>query len=130
MSLSSSQPVGFIPTSKPEAARVFYEDTLGLRFEKDDQFAIVFRSGTALGVMIRIVRMPEFTPAAYTIFGWEVTGIEAVVDELAAKGVTFLRYGYFEQDERGIWRTSDGSSVAWFHDPDGNTLSISQHAGS
>ena len=77
--------------------------------------------------MLRLVRMPEFTPVPYTIFGWEVGDVESTVRELTAKGVSFLRYGHFKQDEHGIWDAPGGARVAWFHDPDGNTLSLSQH---
>ncbi len=127
MSLTHNTPIGFIPTQRPEAARVFYESTLGLRFESDDNFALVFRVGPAPGTMLRVVRVSDFTPMPFTIFGWEVAGIENTVDELTAKGVSFQRYGFFEQDERSIWHAPGGAKIAWFQDPDGNTLSISQH---
>jgi catechol 2,3-dioxygenase-like lactoylglutathione lyase family enzyme len=126
MSLAENSPVGFVPTTKPEAARAFYEKTLGLRFESADQFAIVFRLGPA-GIMLRVTIVPEFTPQQFTIFGWQVDDIVATVSELAAKGVEFTRYGFMEQDERGIWNAPGGTKVAWFRDPDGNTLSLSQH---
>jgi catechol 2,3-dioxygenase-like lactoylglutathione lyase family enzyme len=127
MGLTENAPVGFIPTTKPEAARAFYEETLGLRFESADQFAIVFRLGPEADIMLRVTIVPELTPQQFTIFGWQVDDIVAVVTELAAKGVEFTRYGFMEQDERGIWNAPGGTKVAWFHDPDGNTLSLSQH---
>lgn len=127
MALGANQPVGFIPTQKAEAAREFYENTLGLDFESDDDFALVFRLGPAHATMLRVVRAGQFTPAPFTIFGWQVDNIQESVDELAQKGVEFLRIGYLQQDERGIWSTPDGSKVAWFKDPDGNTLSVSEH---
>jgi hypothetical protein len=68
-----------------------------------------------------------FTPQPFTQFGWQVTDIHATVAELAAKGVEFLRYGFFEQDEAGVWEAPGGAKVAWFKDPDGNTLSLSFH---
>ena len=72
--------------------------------------------------------MPEsFTPSSHTVFGWEVENIERSIDELIAKGTTFLRYGYLEQDERGIWYAPGRAKIAWFQDPDGNNLSLSQH---
>lgn len=126
MGLAENSPVAFIPTQKPEAARAFYEKTLGLRFESADQFAIVFRVGPA-NIMLRVTIVPEFTPQQFTIFGWQVDDIVASVTDLAAKGVEFTRYGFMEQDERGIWNAPGGTKVAWFHDPDGNTLSLSQH---
>ena len=127
MTLAVSKPIGFIPTQKPKEARHFYEEVLGLTFETDNDFAIVFRSGPAPGMMLRLVRTPSFTPASYTAFGWYVHHLEEAIDALAAKGVTFERYGYFKQDERGIWNAPDGTRIAWFKDPDGNTLSISQY---
>ena len=126
MSLAGNSPVAFIPTTKPDAARAFYEKTLGLHFESADQFAIVFRVGAA-NIMLRVTIVPEFTPLQFTVFGWQVDDIVAAVTELAAKGVEFTRYGFMDQDERGIWSAPGGTKVAWFHDPDGNTLSLSQH---
>jgi catechol 2,3-dioxygenase-like lactoylglutathione lyase family enzyme len=127
MSLQNNKPIGFIPTKDAEAARPFYADTLGLKLISQDQFALVFQVGPAPGTMLRIVCAGDPTPAPFTIYGWEVDDIHATIAELSAKGVEFLRYGYFEQDEAGVWLAPGGSSVAWFKDPDGNTLSISQH---
>jgi len=126
MGLVKDSPVGFIPTTKAKEARAFYEKTLGLRFESADDFAIVFRVGPA-NMMLRVTIAPEFTPHPFTIFGWQVDDIVARVTELTAKGVEFARYGFLEQDERGIWNAPGGTRVAWFKDPDGNTLSLSQH---
>lgn len=127
MSLATSLPIAFIPTQEPEAARKFYEQTVGLKFVTDNDFAIVFRVGPEPQAMLRIVRARGFSPALYTIFGWEVENVEQSVDELLGKGIQFLRYGHFEQDARNIWNAPDGSRIAWFQDPDGNTLSISEH---
>lgn len=127
MSLADNPPIAFIPTRNADAARAFYEHTLGLPFESDDTFAMVFRTGPAPGIMLRVVRAPEFTPFPFTILGWEVPDIVASVTELSARGVTFLRFGYFPQDEHAIWTAPGGARIAWFKDPDGNTLSISQH---
>ena len=125
MSLATSKPVGFIPTRDPVAARIFFEKTLGLTFLSDDSFALVFRVGDAC--MLRVATAPEFTPAPFTIFGWEVTDIQKTVAELEARGVEFLRFSYFQQDAHGVWAAPGGTFVAWFKDPDGNTLSLSQH---
>jgi len=131
MSLATNAPIGFIPTQKPEEARRFYEHTLGLTFVDDDDFAIVFRVGPGSdageGTMLRVVRAAHFAPLPFTIFGWEVSDMETRIDELAAAGVSFLRFSFVEQDERGIWHTANGNAVAWFKDPDGNTLSVSKH---
>ena len=116
--------VGFIPTRDGDAARVFYEKKVGLRFISDDQFAVVFQSGENI---IRIARTGSFTPAPYTILGWQSTNIEQDVREMSARGVTFERYDYMgPQDELGIWTAPGGAKIAWFKDPDGNTLSIAQ----
>ena len=127
MSLTAHEPIAFIPTNQPEAARDFYENTLGLHFESDDDFAMVFRVGPAPGTMLRVVRAGAFTPATYTIFGWETPNIEAAIDDLTPSGLTFERFPFFEQDPRAIWHAPNGAKVAWFKDPDGNTLSLSQH---
>jgi catechol 2,3-dioxygenase-like lactoylglutathione lyase family enzyme len=117
--------VTFLLTQKPEAATGFYRDTLGFNFLRDDGFALVF---DAAGTMLRIGKMPAFTPAQYTVLGWEVEDIAGSVSELAAKGVVFERYPNMGQDEQGICTFPTGDKVAWFKDPDGNVLSLSQHA--
>jgi catechol 2,3-dioxygenase-like lactoylglutathione lyase family enzyme len=127
MSLRNNKIIGFIPTRNPEAARTFYEQTLGLKFIADDQFALVFHVGPDEATMLRVVRTPEFTPAAFTIFGWQVDDILTTVSELTANKVQFLRFGFLQQDDLGIWSAPGGAAVAWFHDPDGNTLSLSYH---
>ena len=128
MILAASRPVAFIPTQKPETARSFYEHKLQLAFESEDEFAVVFRIGHAPGTMLRLVRTQRFTPAEYTIFGWQVPDLDLALDELIPRGITFLQYEYLKQDRRGVWQAPGGVRVAWFKDPDGNTLSISQYA--
>jgi catechol 2,3-dioxygenase-like lactoylglutathione lyase family enzyme len=90
-----------------------------------DGFALVFDLN---GTMLRISKMTEFTPAQHTVLGWEVEDIGAAVDELAQKGVAFERYPGMGQDKNGIATFPTGDKVAWFKDPDGNVLSLSQHA--
>jgi len=126
MPLTHKTPIAFIPTAKPEAARAFYEHTLGLTFVSDDHFAIVFRVGPTQ-TMLRVVRTGDFTPAPFTIFGWEVEDLHATIAALTEKGVEFLRFSFFPQDEAGVWTAPDGSRIAWFKDPDGNTISLSNH---
>jgi catechol 2,3-dioxygenase-like lactoylglutathione lyase family enzyme len=121
--LGSTKIVAFVPTKDPAGARAFYEGVLGLRFVKDDGFASVF---DANGIMVRIAKA-QFTPAQFTILGWEVVDIEKMAIGLKEKGVIFERFGFFEQDQHGIWTAPTGDKVAWFKDPDGNVLSISQH---
>lgn len=123
--LGSADIIGFVPVTDCEKARAFYEGVLGLRLVKDDGFAVVMDVN---GIMLRLVKVQALTPAQHTILGWEVKGIETVVGELQTKGVHFERYGFFQQDDLGIWTAPGGDKVAWFKDPDGNTLSISEHA--
>ena len=119
----STNIVAFVPTKDAEKARAFYVDVLGLRFIKDDGFAMVL---DANGIMVRVARA-QFTPAQFTILGWQVKNIEKTAVELQEKGVHFERFGFFEQDALGIWTAPTGDKVAWFKDPDGNVLSVSQH---
>jgi hypothetical protein len=116
--------IGFVPTRNGDGVREFYEGKLGLSFITDDKFALVFQSGDT---MIRVARVNDFTPTRFTILGWETTEIEQDVRDLTARGVVFERYGFVQQDELGIWISPSNAKVAWFKDPYGNTLSISQH---
>jgi catechol 2,3-dioxygenase-like lactoylglutathione lyase family enzyme len=122
--LGSNNIVACVPTRNAEKARAFYEGVLGLRFVKDDGFAMVFDANE---IMIRIAKAPEFKPAQFTILGWQVSEIENVVRGLQKRGVHFEIFGFFKQDELGIWTAPNGDKVAWFKDPDGNVLSVSQH---
>ncbi|MFZ0288107.1 MAG: VOC family protein [Candidatus Sulfotelmatobacter sp.] len=122
--LGSTNIVAFVPTKDAGKARAFYEGVLGLRFVKDDGFAMVL---DANGIMMRVARVPRFTPAQFTILGWEVADIGKMVVGLQEKDVHCEKFGFFEQDALGIWTAPAGDKVAWFKDPDGNVLSISQH---
>ena len=122
--LTHNHLIAFIPTKDTTRARHFYEDLLGLRFVSDDSFAIVM---DADGTMIRIVRVEDFIPFPFTLLGWQVDDIHKTVKEMTSKGIQFLHYPYFEQSEDGVWTAPGGARVAWFNDPDHNTLSISQH---
>ena len=122
--LGTTDIITFVPTKDSARARAFYEGVLGLTFVSDDGFALVFNAN---GIMIRVVKAQQFTPVQYTILGWNVTEIEKVVPLLRERGLHFERFGFFKQDDRGIWIAPNGDKVAWFKDPDGNTLSISEH---
>jgi len=122
--LGSKNIVAFVPTKDPAKARQFYEGVLGLRFVKDDGFALVL---DANGIMVRVAKAVDFKPVPFTILGWQVSEIEKVVAALQEKGVHFEIFGFLEQDQLGIWRAPGGDKVAWFKDPDGNLLSVSQH---
>jgi catechol 2,3-dioxygenase-like lactoylglutathione lyase family enzyme len=122
--LGSTNIVAFVPIKDSEKARAFYEGVLGLRFVKDDGFAMVL---DANGIMIRVAKVPQFTPAQFTILGWQVKDIKKAVQELQKNGVRCEIFGFFKQDELGIWTAPTGDKVAWFKDPDGNILSVSEH---
>jgi catechol 2,3-dioxygenase-like lactoylglutathione lyase family enzyme len=121
--LGSIDIVAFVPTKDFEKAKAFYVGVLGLGFVKEDGFALVL---DANGIKVRVAKA-QFTPAPFTILGWQVADIEKMVEGLQAKGVKFERFGFFEQDALGIWTAPGGDKVAWFKDPDGNVLSVSQH---
>jgi predicted enzyme related to lactoylglutathione lyase len=114
---------GFVPITNSEVARRFYEGVLGFTFAGENEYVLTFQAGPSTIVM---QRLKEHVPAKYTILGWEVEDIRKTVTSLKERGVVFERFGWMEQDELGIWNSPDGR-VAWFKDPDGNTLSVSQH---
>jgi catechol 2,3-dioxygenase-like lactoylglutathione lyase family enzyme len=122
--LGSANLVAFVPIKDSEKARAFYEGVLGLRFVKDDGFALVFHAN---GIMVRAAKMKDVTAAQFTVLGWQVKNIEDTVRALQKNGVHFEIFGFFKQDELGIWTAPTGDKVAWFKDPDGNILSVSQH---
>ena len=122
--LRSARIVAFVPIRDSKRSRPFYEGMLGLRFISDDPFALVMDSN---GVMVRLAKAPKFTPAGFTVMGWEVSAIEEAVAGLKKNGVQFEIFPGLPQDEAGIWTTPNGDKVAWFKDPDGNILSLSQH---
>ena len=118
--------MGFIAVSDMAGARTFYEAVLGLGFVSQDGFALVMRSGPLL---IRLTVPPQRVVANYTVFGWQVSDIETQVQVLTEKGIVFEQYDFFgdAQGSTGIWSAPGGDKVAWFKDPDGNLLSLSQH---
>ena len=115
----------FLLTTDPQRARSFFEGVLGLRFLSGDEFGLEFDTG---GAILRLALVESFTPQRGTALGWRVSDVPAAVRELAARGVVFERYDGMDQDDLGIWHPPGGGNVAWFKDPDGNTLSVSAHA--
>ena len=122
--LANARVATFLATTDRERAKRFYGETLGLKPITEDSFALIF---DAHGASLRISTVKDFTPQPFTVLGWEVTDIKDAVKTLAAKGVQFLRVPGLEQDDLGIWSPVPGVFVAWFKDPDGNTLSVAQH---
>lgn len=124
MPLANARPVALVNTASRQAAEPFYADTLGLPRTGDDGFAALF---DLAGVMLRLTEVPGHAAAPHPVLGWEVADIEAVVDALAARGVAMTIYEGLCQDARGIWTAPDGAAkVAFFSDPDGNGLSLTQ----
>ncbi len=123
--LASAKMVGFVPTKDYDKARAFYVGKLGFDFVSLDQFALVVSVG---GQKIRIAKMPNFTPLQGTILGWQVEHIQSVANWLKDRAVTLEKYPFVQDQELGVWTAPGGDQVAWFKDPDGNILSISQPA--
>lgn len=121
--LGSSNLIAFLATNDAEQAKTFYEHTLGLRLVADEPFALVF---DANGVMLRIQKMDHAPAVQHTVLGWQVTDIRATVAALRDRGVAFERYPNMTQDDDGVWTSPAGAQVAWFRDPSGNLLSLTQ----
>jgi catechol 2,3-dioxygenase-like lactoylglutathione lyase family enzyme len=115
--------VAFVGVSDLDVAERFYGETLGLDLDDQWPFSLVATVGET---SLRITLVEQVQAAPYTVLGWNVPDVEATVDLLAPRGVTFTRYEGFGQDERGIWTAPSGARVAWFLDPDGNNLSVTQ----
>jgi len=118
------EPVSFIATDKPDAARTFFADVMGLELREATPFALVFLDGRHV---LRVQIMSEMQPVGYTVHGWQVANIVDEIEDLISKGVQFQHFDQLAQDELGIWTTPDGSKIAWFTDPSGNILSMTEY---
>jgi catechol 2,3-dioxygenase-like lactoylglutathione lyase family enzyme len=114
----------FVATANADKARDFYENTLGLKFVADEEYALIF---DANGTTLRVQKAGPFTPHPFTSLGWHVRDIEAAMKELREKGVVFEQYPFMPDDSNEIMTFPNGARVAWFKDPDGNLLSLAQH---
>ena len=123
--LGGSELIAFAPTTDPTKALTFYQDVLGLRLIADEKpFALVF---DANGTMLRVTTVQEHHPDPFTVLGWRVENIRERVERLRAAGVDFLRFaGMNDNDPHGIWTAPSGARIAWFKDPDGNVLSLTE----
>lgn len=121
--LASFDLIAFIATARPEQARAFYSEVLGLSLREESPFALVF---DAHGTMLRIQKVDRLTNVGYTVLGWQVDNLQGAVEQLQQRGIRFERYPGLPQDAQGIWTTPDGNKIAWFTDPDGNTLSLTE----
>jgi catechol 2,3-dioxygenase-like lactoylglutathione lyase family enzyme len=116
--------VGFLVTTNPDAARRFFTEVLGFRLISDDVYALAFDTP---GALLRVGKAQQFTPAHGTVLGWETGDIRATVADLRSKGVVFERFPTMQADENAVFTFPNGDKVAWFRDPEGNLLSLSQH---
>ena len=121
--LGKAKLVAFAATTDVARAKSFYEDVLGLELVEETPFALVF---DANGTMLRVTPVPKLVVAPYTVLGWDVKDITATVRALNKAGVKCERYPGMEQDKLGIWTSPSGAQIAWFKDPDGNTLSVTE----
>jgi catechol 2,3-dioxygenase-like lactoylglutathione lyase family enzyme len=121
MMLEEANLVGFVGVSDLDAAQRFYGEVLGLVLEDARPFALVHETATS---RLRITLVDRVRAAPYTVLGWSVADLDSEIDRLVAAGVTFNRYDGMHQDDRGIWTSPSGARIAWFHDPDGNNVSL------
>ena len=125
--LVKNESISFVATRDPVKSRAFYEGTLGLLLVADEHFALVFELN---GHMLRIAKVDELAPAQHTILGWHVSDISETARSLSSCGVVFEQFDGMVHDELGIWASPSGAKVAWFKDPDGNILSLTQSSNS
>lgn len=123
--LASASAIAFLPSTDLDRSRQFFADRLGLAVEEVTPFACVLRAGTT---MLRVTKVDQLRAQPFTVLGWEVANIHTVVADLASAGVDCVRYDGMDQDAAGVWTTPGGDLIAWFRDPDGNTLSLTQFA--
>lgn len=120
----SGQPVAFINVADRDRGLGFYCDMLGLRVRGSDAFGDFLE---VEGALIRLTALPDHRAHPHPVFGWNVSDIVAAAKDLRARGVAFTIYDGMGQDDLGVWTSPDGTAkVAWFSDPDGNVLSLSQ----
>ena len=122
---ANSPPLVFVLTADRAKAKPFYADVLGLRLLGEDDHAATFDIGNR--TPMRLTDVPGHVGAPHTVLGWHVADIRAAMAALRAKGVEFKIYEGFGQDPEGVWSSPDGGAkIAWFTDPDGNGLSLTQ----
>jgi catechol 2,3-dioxygenase-like lactoylglutathione lyase family enzyme len=121
--LSDKKLRAFVPTTKPDKAKSFYKDVLGLKLLSEDIYALEFDANKTL---LRVTTVKDLRPQQFTVLGWGVDDIRSTIKLLNDKGIFCEKYDYFDQDELGVWTAPSGSKVAWFKDPDGNILSLTE----
>lgn len=115
--------IAFLATTNAARSKAFYSDVLGLRLVEDSPFALEFDVG---GTMLRIQKVETLTPHPFTALGWQVPDIAAQIADLAQRGLVFERFPGLDQDAAGVWTSPSGARIAWFKDPDGNVLSLTE----
>ena len=121
--LNSAKITAFLATADAKLSKAFYEQVVGLHLVAEDEFAMEFDSN---GIALRIQKVEAVQPHPYTSLGWRVGDLRDAVATLVERGVRFERYPFLEQDGAGIWLAPSGTQVAWFKDPDGSLLSLSE----
>lgn len=121
--LAHCPPTAFLTVPDAKPALAFYRDTLGLPLIHQDNFALVFDVDS---LQLRISIFPDFHPQPFTVLGWQVEGAIAISASLKRAGIAFERFPGLTQDEHDLWQSPGGALVAWFKDPFGNLLSITQ----
>lgn len=121
--LADKELKAFVPTVKPNEAKSFYKDILGLKLLSEDNYALEFE---ASGILLRVIIVQELRPQVFTVLGWNVDDISSIIKSLNDKNIYCEKYDFLEQDNLGVWTSPSGSKVAWFKDPDGNVLSLTQ----
>jgi catechol 2,3-dioxygenase-like lactoylglutathione lyase family enzyme len=122
--LGNANLIAFATTAKPDECRRFYREVLGLMYVGDDGKTLTFDSN---GTAVRFQRVKEVPPGSRTVLGWEVPDLDHLARELGARGVAFERIPGLVQDRHGVWTSNDGTLMAWFRDPDGNLIALSEH---
>jgi len=121
--LESTEPIAFLPSSDLERSRRFFGGALALPVREMTPFACVLSAGP---ITLRVTKVDDLRPQPFTVLGWRVPDIRAAIARLTGAGVEFVRYDGVDQDADGVWTTPGGDRVAWFRDPDGNTLSLTE----
>jgi catechol 2,3-dioxygenase-like lactoylglutathione lyase family enzyme len=121
--LADKKLTAFVPTTKPDKAKSFYKDILGLELLSEDSYALVFNAN---GTLLRVTIVRELKPHPFTVLGWNVDDISSTIRSLNDKNIFCEKYDFLEQDNSGIWTAPGGTKVAWFKDADGNLLSLTQ----
>lgn len=122
--LESEKLTAFCATTDAARAKAFYGEMLGLTLRSEDDFALSF---DANGTELRVQKVADFTPQGFTVLGWQVSDVYAMVDMLEARGVALERFEGLAQDEHGVWQAPGGARIAWIRDPDGNLISVAEY---